>query len=58
MKPVSFNGGNSGNNDVIVDGANIFGNRSLYKENFRIKSWARETNEVCCGKGPVDVTKS
>ena len=58
MKSIIFNGGISGNTAVLVGAVALFGKRSLEKNNFKIKTGARETHEVCLWDDFVQVTKS
>ena len=58
MKAVIFNEVISGTTAVFVDVVNIFGKRALNKTNFKIKTGARETHELCWRKDSVEVTKS
>ena len=58
VKAISFNAVISGTTAVFVDVVNIFGKRALNKNNFKIKTGARETHELCWRKDSVEVTKS
>ena len=55
---ISFNGSFSGTTDVIVDESNPFSKRVLNKINFKIRTGAQETHELCWRKDSVEVTKS
>ena len=57
LKAIRFNGVISGTTAVIVDVENIFGNRSLKKNRFKIITGAPETHELCWRKDFVEVTK-
>ena len=58
MRAISFNGGIFGTTAVPVNAANIFRKGAFKKINFKIKTGARETHEVCWQKYLVEVTKS
>ena len=58
VKAISFNEGISGTTAVIVDVSNIFGKRTLKKINFKIRTGASETHEVCWRKDSTEVKKS
>ena len=58
VKAISFNGGISGTTSVLVDAENLFGKRALNKFNFKIRTVARETNEVCWRKDLAEITKT
>ena len=58
VKALGFNVGISGTTAVLVDADNIFGKRSSEKINFKIRTGARETHEVCWRKDLEEVTKS
>ena len=57
LKAISFNGGISGTKDVLVDESNFFGKRDPKKINFKFKTGAQETHEVCWRKYLAEVTK-
>ena len=58
VKAILFNRGVPVTTAVLVVVVNIFGKRSLKKINFRIKTGAQETHEVCWRKDLLEVTKS
>ena len=58
MKAISINEVISGTTAVLFDATNLFDKRSLKKINFKIKTGAQETNEVCSRKDLVELTKS
>ena len=58
VKSISFNGGISGRNVVLVDVENIFGNISFNKNRFKIRTGAQETHESCWRKDWVEMTES
>ena len=58
MKAISINEIISGTTAVLVDATNLFDKRALKKINFKIKTGARETNEVCWRKDLAELTKS
>ena len=58
VKTIGFNGGIYDTNDVLVDGANLFGKIALKKKKPKIRTVAQETHELCWRKYLVEVTKS
>ena len=58
MKALGFNGCISGTTVVLVDAANIFGNISLKKNRYKIRTGSWETHELCWRNISVEVTKS
>ena len=58
VKVISFNGCIYSTTAVLVDASDIFGNRSLDKINFKIKTGAQKTHEVCWLEDIFQVTKS
>ena len=58
VKAISFNGGIYGTTAVLVDVANLFSKIALKKIDFKIKTVAQETHEVCCQKYFAEVAKS
>ena len=58
VKVISFNGGTSGNTAVLVDSVNLFGKRASKKTNFKIKTGAKKTHELCWQKDSVKIIKS
>ena len=55
VKAVSFNGGISGTTAILVDAKNNFVKRALERINFKTRTVARETHEVCWRKYLVEV---
>ena len=47
MKAINVNAGVTGTTDVLVYSADLFGNTYLDKINFKIKTGAKETRDVC-----------
>ena len=47
VKGISFNGDTSGTSNVIVNVADLFSKRALNKINFKIKTGAQDTHELC-----------
>ena len=58
MKAISFNGGVFRITAVIVDSVALFVKISINQTNFKIKTGARKTHEVCWREYFVQVTKS
>ena len=58
VKAISFNEGVYVTKPVLVDAENLFGNRSSKKTNFKIKTEAQETHELCWQNYLVKVIKS
>ena len=56
MKAISFNGGISGTNTVLVDAATICSKISLNIINFKINTEAQETHELCWREDFVQLT--
>ena len=55
MKVIILNGVISGTTAVLVDASSLFGKRALNKINFKIRTVARETHEVCWRKDSLEV---
>ena len=47
VKGISFNGGISGTSNFIVNAAALFSKIALNKINFKIKTGAQDTHELC-----------